>query len=104
MYKSMVQYAWNRLVNIYLHELLQITDKFPPTHIISRHFWHLGHIPSSHFSTLDIFPPRSLSTPDIFPPVINLKMPFALHPLITQNAANSEGIIFQLLKKQCKIT
>jgi len=71
---------------------------FPPVifdtpDIFSQSFFHPGHVPS-----------RSFSTPDIFPPVINLKMPFALNPLITQNAANIEGIIFQLLKKQCKIT
>jgi len=62
-------------------------NKFPPANIPSRHFGHPGHVPY-----------RSFSTPDIFPPVINLKMPFALHPLITQNAANIDGIIFQLLK------
>jgi len=36
-------------------------------------FFHPVHIPS-----------RSSSAPDIFPSVINLKMPLALHPLITK--------------------
>ena len=62
-----------------------ITDKFPPEHIPSRHFWHLGHyslqsfffprhFPSCHFSTRDIFPPV------VFPPG-TYSLPSFFHPI-----------------------
>ena len=47
--------------------------KYPPQHIPSRHYLHLGQIPSSRFSTQNIFPPI------IFPPQ-TFSLPLFFHP------------------------
>ena len=102
--------AWtNSLPNIFPPVIFDTPDILPPVIFPPRTCSLPQFFPTRTYSLQSFFHPRhilsrSFSTLDIFPPVINLKMPFALLPLITQNAVNIEGIIFQLLKKLCKIS